>query len=70
MLKGPNSLPKKPAVVNALSSSDSPLPSICWPMLMKGGITGLTGPSTRAIHAPICGAATVCGGTYPVCQWY
>ena len=32
-------------------------------MLMNGGIAGLRGPSTRAIHAPMCGQATVCGGT-------
>ena len=60
---GPNSAPKKPAVVKAFSSSDSPTPSSRWPMWMNGGMTGLRGPSTRAIQAPMCGAATVCGGT-------
>ena len=39
-------------------------------MLIKGGITSFFGPSTLAIHAPRWGAATVMGGTYPVCQWY
>ena len=43
-LNGPNSVPKKPPVVKALSSSDSPLPSSRWPMLMNAGITGLTRP--------------------------
>ena len=62
-LNGPYSLPKKPPVVNAFSSSASPCPSSRWPMLMNAGMTGLRGPSTRAIHAPMCGAATVCGGT-------
>ena len=32
-------------------------------MLMKAGMTGLRGPRTRAIQAPMCGHATVCGGT-------
>ena len=27
------------------------------------GTAGSSGPSVRAIHAPRCGAATVCGGT-------
>jgi hypothetical protein len=60
---GPNSLPKKPAVVNALISSFSPMPSSRWPMLMNAGMTGFRGPKTRAIHAPKWGQATVCGGT-------
>src|SRR4051812_9060508 len=69
-LNGPYSLPRKPAVVNAFSSSDSPCPSSLWPMLMNAGIDGFLGPSTLAIHDPMWGAATVWGGTYPVCQWY
>ena len=63
ILNGPYSLPKKPAVVNALSSSTSPCPSSRWPMLMNAGIAGFLGPRTLAIHEPRCGAATVCGGT-------
>ena len=62
-LNGPNSVPKNPPVVNAFSSSDSPCPSSRWPMLMNGGMAGFRGPRTRAIHAPMCGHATVCGGT-------
>ena len=31
--------------------------------LMKAGIAGSSGPRVRAIQAPRCGAATVCGGT-------
>jgi hypothetical protein len=62
-LNGPNSLPKKPPVVNAFNSSDSPTPSSRWPMLMNGGMAGLLGPRTLATQEPRCGAATVCGGT-------
>ena len=69
MLNGPYSLPRNPAVVNAFSSSASPT-SMRWPMLMKAGTAGSSGPSVRAMIEPMCGAATVCGGTYPVCQWY
>ena len=50
--------------------STAPVRSDTRARLVPAGITGLSGPSTRAIHAPICGQATVCGGTYPVCQWY
>ena len=32
-------------------------------MLMKAGITGLRGPSTRETQEPMCGQATVWGGT-------
>ena len=67
MLNGPNSLPRKPAVVKAFSSSPSPT-SKRWPMLMKAGTAGFSGPSVRATIAPRCGAATVCGGAYPVCH--
>ena len=61
-LNGPYSLPRNPAVVNAFSSSPSPRSKRC-PMLMNAGIAGSSGPRVRAIHAPRCGAATVCGGT-------
>ncbi len=61
MLNGPYSLPRNPAVVNAFSSSPSPT-SNRWPMLMNAGTAGFSGPSVRAIDAPMCGAATVCGG--------
>ena len=32
-------------------------------MFTNAGMIGLTGPSTRAIQAPMWGQATVCGGT-------
>ncbi len=67
---GPYSVPKNPPVVKAFSSSFSPTPSRRWPILMKGGTISFFGPSTLAIQAPKWGAATVRGGTYPVCQWY
>lgn len=60
-LKGPNSLPKNPAEVKALSSSPSPT-SRRWPMLMKAGTAAFFGPRVRDIIAPMCGQATDCGG--------
>ena len=62
-MNGPNSVPKNPAVWNARSSSFSPMPSSRWPMSMNAGIAGFFGPSTLAIQEPMCGQATVCGGT-------
>jgi hypothetical protein len=32
-------------------------------MLMNAGTAGWRGPSVFAMTAPMCGAATVCGGT-------
>ena len=60
---GPNSLPKKPAVVNALISSISPMPSSRWPMLMNGGIDGVSRPEHPGHPGADVRAATVCGGT-------
>ncbi len=62
MMKGPYSEPRHPAVWKALSSSDSP-PENPWPMSMKEGMAGFLGPLNLAIHAPMCGAATVSGGS-------
>ncbi|NBP52175.1 MAG: DEAD/DEAH box helicase, partial [Actinobacteria bacterium] len=63
----------------AFRRSASPTSSTTWnccgsravmPRSGSTAIPGLRGPSTRDIHAPRWGAATVWGGTYPVCQWY
>ena len=43
MLNGPYSLPRKPAVVNAFSSSPSPT-SKRWPMSMNAGTAGFARP--------------------------
>jgi hypothetical protein len=37
-------------------------------MSINAGTAGFTGPSVRAMTEPMCGAATVWGGAYPVCH--
>jgi hypothetical protein len=62
MKNGPYSLPRNPAVRNAFNSSSSPPTPMRWPMSTNAGIASLRGPSVRAMTAPMCGVATVCGG--------
>ena len=63
IINGPYSLPKKPAVWNALSESLSAPISMSWPMSINAGTFGFLGPSVRAMNEPMCGAATDSGGS-------
>ena len=54
---------KKSRGMERLNGSLSAPISMFWPTTTKGGISGVRGPSSFAIHAPMWGTATDCGGS-------